>query len=502
MNLRDRISSASRGVAESLLSHGDPDVQTENRRGEYALYSLGADVGSIRPNKGDLERYWEQYQTCPLVRVPIRQYAEDVTEPGYRVDADNDELAKELESWLSQSGIIAGESHRDFSEILDGSIVQQEVRGTALVEVVPKAESEDEIWGFRLLNPSTVQAYTYENQAVLIRPDDTELDGINLSHRGEAAAYGQWANGALTGPFDDKDTVFLSQNDVVKLVQDPDTSEIFGNSSIAPVSKEIDELYQMLGDFSEAVRSKGYPHWIFKLGEPNGDITNPRAGIWPEEEIKNYRDSHKDGEWEVGQKDFVPGDVKVETISSDVPEIQEILDWYVEEILSAMPVPKYKLGFTDNVNRDVTSEQSPQYERTVQMERRRLSTTFEPVLRRKAEELGYAESDVNSIRLKIEESHDESPLERDDFSIGDFQEFAQGINTATAGEPQEVVSVDELRDMLGLPDRDESNQNGTDNVKSETEQAVESELKDLYDKPATPDSVETGDNRSKVSLED
>ncbi|MCU4754250.1 phage portal protein [Halobacteria archaeon AArc-curdl1] len=501
MSLRDRIKHGSKNLTESILSRSEPGVQSENRRGQFGIFSHGDDIDSHTPNRGNLEKYQEQFETCPLVRIPIRMYAEDVTEPGYRVEADNDNLTEELENWLSQSAIVAGESHKDFSHILDGSIIQQEVRGTALVEVVPKAENPDEIWGFRLINVSTVNAYTYDDKAILVRPDDTELDGVNLTQRDEAAAYGQWDDGAYAGPFNDKETVYLSQNDIVKLVRDPDTSDVFGKSSIAPVSKEIDELNQMLNDLAEAVRSKGYPHWIFKLGEPNGDISNPRAGIWPEDKIKDLRDEHKGDNYSAGQKDFLPGDVEVETISSDVPEIEEILDWYVEDILSSMPTPKYKLGFTDNINRDVTKTQEPQYERKVEKERKHLTSTFEPILRRKAQEFGYSEAEANSVSLTIEESHDRSPLERDDFDIGDFQMFAQGINTATGGEPQELVSPDELRDMLGLPERDGVDQDDTDGLDEETEEDVESELEGLYDEPSVPNEIATdgGDEVDEAS---
>ncbi|WP_161945915.1 phage portal protein [Halalkaliarchaeum desulfuricum] len=441
-----------------------------------------------------MEKFWAQYRTCPLVRRGIDIFAEDITAPGYRVDADNDELVEELEEWLSSSAIVAGESHRDFAEILDGSIVQEEVRGTALVEVVPKAEADDEIWGFRLINVSTVSAYTYENQAVLIRPDDTEVDGVQTTSRGEAAAYGQWDNSALAGPFNDKNTVPLSQNDIVKLVRDPDTSDIFGNSSIEPVSQEIDELYRMLDDIGEAVHSKGYPHWIFKLGEPSGDITDPRAGVWPEDKIKDYRDEHKEGNWEVGSKDFVPGDVEVETISSDVPEIEELLDWYVEEIVSTLPVPKYKLGFTDSINRDVTAEQAPQYERKIENKRRQLEEAFTPVLRRKAEEFGYSENDVASVKLSIEEEREENPLLRDNFDASEFAEFARGLQAAAGdeGEPSDIVPPEEMRELLGLPDRDEVEESALEEELDEENEQVQAQFEELYGEPSTPDAMGDG----------
>jgi len=489
MSLRKRLQSA-------FLSQGEPDVQSENRADEYGYYTLSGDTHRIRPNKGDLEHFWDQYRTCPIVRRGIDIYAEDITAPGYRVESDNEQLSEELEDWLSNSAIVAGESHRDFAEILDGSIIQEEVRGTALVEIVPKAENGDEIWGFRLINVSTVSAYTYEKQAVLIRPEDTDLTGVDTTPRSEAAAYGQWDNKALAGPFDSKDTIPLSQNDIIKIVKDPDTSDIFGNSSIEPVSSEIDELYRMLDDVGEAIHSKGYPLWVFYMGEPNGDVADPRAGIWPEDKMQKYRDEHKNGNWSSNQKDFVPGDVNVDRVEGEVPEVEELLDWYVEEIVSALPVPKYKLGFTDSINRDVTSEQSPQYERKVDNKRRQLEKRFTPVIRRKAEELGYSESDIASVELSIEKSLGENPLQRDDFDASQFAEFCRGLQAAAGdeGNPSDIVPPEEMRDLLGLPDQDGQSESLLEDGLDESDEEVQAQFEELYGEPSTPDSVGSFEN--------
>lgn len=454
MDFPTRLSNAK----EALLGDGEPAPRTRDREdvpGGYGLYRDSRFIDTITPSENDLEKFWEQYQNCSLVRIPIRMYREDVTEPGYRVDAENTDLVDELESWMAECAIINGESNHDITELWEGTITQKEVRGTALAEVVPKESDEDSIWGFRLINVSTVNAYTYDNKAVLIRPTDVDLEDTYLTDTGEAAAYGQWDDDAIAGPFSNTDTVPLSQNDIIKLTQDGDADDIFGTSTIAPVSKEIDELEQMLDDVSTAVHSKGYPHWIFKLGEPNGDISNPRAGVWPDEEMRKYQKSHEESQWTTGQKDFVPGDVDVETISSDVPEIEELLDWYVEEIISAMPVPKYKVGHADSVNRDITKTQQEQYERKVQSERRRLENTFQPLLKRKAREWGYSEGDVADISLEIAEPHEENPLARDDFDAGDFKEFASGVQQLSGGSPEAIVTPDEAREMLGLPTGDE-----------------------------------------------
>lgn len=478
-------------IREAVAS-ATPSVQTRNRRGQHNRYSLSSDVGEIRPNRGNLDKYWDQYVSFPLVRRGIDIYTEDVTAPGYRVQCDDGTVSDKLETWLSNCAIVAGESGRDFSNILSSAVVQEEVRGTSLAEVVPTDDDEYGIYGFRPINVATVTAYTYDSQAVLVRPDDTESSGVELTERGQAAAYGQWEDGALAGPFSDKDVVHLSQDDVVKTTQSPDTSEIFGNSSIEPVSKEIDELERMLQDIGEAVHSKSYPHWVFQMGEPTGDTQNPRDGVWPDEEIKNYRDSHLDGEWSAGQKDFLPGDIEVETISSDVPDITDLLDWYVEEIVSSLPTPKYKLGFAGEINRDITTEQAPEYQRKVANKRRELENTFTPVIRRKAAELGVSDDVIDSIRLKIEEPREENPLERNSFDAEEFRKFATGLDMASGGDPERIVTPEEMRDMLGLPDRDASTQEATESELApldEDDENVQAQFETLYDEPAVPDIV-------------
>ena len=494
MSLSDRIRNRTKQAREAFLSTADP--QTKQNTGDYGHFSTSGEVNKVGPDQGDIESYWKQYRSNPLVRRGINIYADDVVAPGYRVTANSDELVAKLEEWLSTAAIVGGESNRDFAEILEGSVIHEEVRGTTIVEKVPTKESPEETWGFRLVNPSTVEAYTYDSQAVLVHPDDADVSGVKLTQSGEAAAYGQWGDGALAGPFN-KDTVYLSQNDVIKMVNDPDTADIFGNSTIEPISKEIAELDRMISDVGEAVHSKGYPLWVFSLGEPNGDAQNPRAGIWPEEEMKNYRNEHKEGNWEANQKDFVPGDVDVSTISSDVPEIEELLDWLVEEIIAALPVPKYKLAHTDNINRDVTSEQTPQYERRVEAKRHKLQNIFTPVLREKAEQLGYNDEVASSVELTIEEPREKNPLRREGFDADEFATFAQGLEAASGdGEsPRDIVPANEMRGLLGLPDLGEveaSEESTLEYDLDESDANVQAEFEDLYGEPATPDSVGDG----------
>jgi hypothetical protein len=488
MGIKDTVFERTKQAREALLS-SQAAPRTRQNTGEYAHFSIRGDINRIGPDQGDLEAYWDLYRESELVRRGVNIFADDVVAPGYRVEADDDALQDELEDWLSEAAIVGGESHRDFSRVLRGIIIHEFVRGTAIVETVPMAENPDETWGFRLVNPSTVEAYTYDSQAVLVRPDDTDVDGVKTTPRGEAAAYGQWGDGALAGPFQ-KETFYLSQNDVIKFVKDRDTADIFGNSGIEPIAEHIAELQRMVHDLGEAIHSKSYPHWIFKLGEPSGDVQNPRAGIWPEEAMRDYRNEHKDGNWEVGNKDFVPGDVDVDTISSDVPEIEDVLDWIVEEIIAGLPVPKYKIAHANDINRDITSEQAPQYERRVEAKRHRLEDAFTPVLREKAAQLGYGEGVRSSITLRIEEPREENPLRRENFDADAFATFAKGLKAASASDesPRDIVPPEEMRELLGLPARD--GDSTTESALDESDANVKSQFEELYGEPAVRDRTD------------
>lgn len=440
MGLKDRFT--------AVLGDGEEQSQVQDTKlddGFIAEYTSG-DYDRRKPPKDDLEEYWRTYETNPLVRQPINHFASDVVEPGFRVKAEDDDLEKRLETWLEQGAISHGEVDKHFTDVLRQCVIQREVRGTAMIEVVPNEEGN--IWGFRPINAATVYALTYDNQNILIKPDDTELK-VPTNWNDEAAAYIQFDERAIGGPFDRRDEVPLSQNDVVKTVRDGDTNDIYGTSRVEEVYEYIEGLDKILEDNEKAIASKGHPHWVFKLGEPNGDPSNPRAGIWADDKIRKLRDSHKKDNFTAGQKDFLPGDVDVETISGDTADIEETISFYVEYILSAMPTPKYMLGFADEINRDITSEQEEQYNRQISNARRELESTFRQVLQAKAEEYGYSNPNV---RLSIEPKRHENPLMADDFDAQEFKSFAQGLKAiAPAGSTEMVMPPEEVREkILGL----------------------------------------------------
>lgn len=432
---------------ETLLGDGEPDVGTNDEPdpGAYGYVHNPDGIEYESPPDDALRTYWRQYEYNALVRKAINTYTNDIIEPGYRVRADDDKLEERMNEWLSEAAIVHGESDRDFLYILEEAIKQKEVRGTALVEVVPQRNNLDGIWGFNLINVETVDAVEYEDRAMLFQPDDTEHPSAIMTRRGEAAAYVQYSDESYAGPFTDREEVPLSQNDVVKLTLDGDAYDIFGTSRLESVSTEIKHLNKILEDNRKAIASKGHPHWIFYMGEPSGDADDPRKGVWPDDKIQDIRDEHKQENFSAGQKDFLPGDIEVDVVSGETADIKDTVNHYVEEILAAMPVPKYMVGHADAVNRDITKEQGDAYRKQVKKARRELEASFRPALKRKAEEWGYEDADVE---LRIEQDTQESPLKNDDFDAQNFKAMAEGIKTL---ESTGMVSQREVReDILGL----------------------------------------------------
>jgi len=439
------------------LARGEPAPESQDPDTSFFTETAVGDFERREPEDDDLETYWELYKQEPLVREPIRRFADDVVEPGYKVYADDPQLEEDLEDALQDSAIIAGESGHDFREVLHQSVVQREVRGTAMCELVPRKGQEDDpdsMWGFRLINAGTCSALTYDEQNVLINPNDTERQGIPVTPRGEAAAYIQFDKDATLGPFDsDKVEVPLSQNDVVKLTTDADTSDIFGTSRVEAVAHEVQGLRQIKRDNEEAIAAKAYPHWIIKAGSPDPDMSEAGrvGGMWPDEKMKQLRSAHSRANFKPGQKDVVPGDVEFQKISGETADVQEVIKHYVEHILAAMPTPKYSVGFSDDINRDVTGPQSDDYQRLVQRTRRALEDAYQKALQRKARDLGYEEGTAKSVSMRVEPRRGSNPLKDDSFDIGQFQSFMQGVATANQVSGRPVMTRDEIRTrVLGL----------------------------------------------------
>jgi len=235
---------------------------------------------------------------------------------------------------------------------------------------------------------------------------------------------------------------------VIKIVRDGDAYDIFGTSRLEGVADDIVTLNQILDDNAEAIAAKGHPYWIFKMGEPQGDVDNPGAGIWPKDRIEQFSNEHTKANFDAGQKDFVPGDVDVDVVHGETADIKPTVNYHTERILSAMPTPKFMVGFADAVNRDITTEQYDAYLTQVRKTRREIESAFRPALKRKAREWGYDGEAVENLELSIEEETQDNPLENNNFDAQEFKAMAEGLRSL---EQSSSVSTEEIREnFLGL----------------------------------------------------
>ena len=407
MGFRDTLQNYSKTVVEELQrASGQPEARSvDGFSGRNTRYNRVARSGSVDkhyPQKEDLERYWEIYKEISIIRDPIRSFASEVVGPGYYVDAETEDLKEELEDWLRHSSIVGGEIDKDFSFLLKKAQIQREVKGTVFCEKV--RDSDGNLYGFKLMKPETVRAFTKPGQTVLLPPDyDPETveesssgllrdlvrkQDFYRTEDGDVAAYVQ-LDESVTGN-DSGYYISFTRDDVLKLDRDSDIGNVFGESRIAAVEDRLNSLLKKLDDNDKGIESVSQPFQLFKFGSEE----NP----WDQEDIASFMNQHSASQFEPGMKQGVQGDLSVDTVSGEVAPITEFLDWDLNWIISEMPMPKYALGgFTSDVNQFISRSQSARLEKQVSEARDEIENEWTPVLEDKAEELGYSADDVNGL---------------------------------------------------------------------------------------------------------
>jgi len=353
--------------------------------------------------KDEMREYWRQYETTPMVRKPISSFASQVIEPGYYVDAPHlsEEDTDRLQRWLETCAILEGELGKDWRNMAKKAVIQREVRGTVMIEKVPAEGDSDKLAGFKFINPETMETITRPNQTILLAPEDIDVyEDAPKTDDGEAAAYlqdisetGQTMWGT---PIDDRyrgeHKITFTRDEIIKFTRDADVGEVFGTSRLEAVADRVNGLKQKLSDNDEAIASKAYPLMLFLFGSVDAP--------WSRDDISSFMSAHEMKNFHPGMKQGVRGDVTVETIAGEVADIAEYLQFDVDYIISAMPMPKYALGgFSESVGQIAGVTQQQDIQRQINEARRELETEFTPSIQQKASELGL--SDPERVRLKI-----------------------------------------------------------------------------------------------------
>jgi len=409
--VRKRAEELAHQDSANVRSYDEPRPDEDG--GPYKPYTFQqSDFDRTEPDKDEMRTYWRQYETTPFVRKSISSFARQVMEPGYYIQArgvDN-EILRDLDHWLTESAIVEGELGQDFRQLAKKVIVQQEVRGTAFVEKAPANDDPDSLAGLKLINPETMEAVTRPGQSILLQPEDVDkFDDAPAAESGGAAAwlqdlgetetfFGTPVSGKNRGIDNDKDNDFkvgFRDDEIIKMARDADAGEVFGTSRLEAVSDRIKGLRNKLCDNDEAIASKAYPLWLFMFGSEDTP--------WESDDINEFMESHEMENFYSGMKQGVRGDVSVDTVSGEVAEISDALNFDIEWIMSIMPIPKFALGaFADTgVGQFGGIAQQQETQRQIKDTRREIEEKFTPVIRQVAMQNGLTEEQADEIRLKI-----------------------------------------------------------------------------------------------------
>lgn len=398
MGFKDSMRKA---VEELQQDNLQPAPRSSSAQQGVAAFDQEEGYDAREPPKDEMQEYWRAFETVPFVRQSITSFSRETIEPGWWLEADNDNTAERLAEWLREAAIVEGEKGQDFAVLLKKVITQREVRGTTLIEHVPDEDNDETIAALKLINPETVTTMTQDNQNILLEPDDEMPSQLasELEEAGETTdetpAYVQFYGDR----FVNRDPVPFTINQITKLTRDADVGELYGTSRLESVLGRIEALNQKLNDKDIAIRNKAWPIWVFKFG--------PDDDPWHPDDVDNFMEEESEGNFTPGTKHGVQGDVDIQTVGGDVPEISESIQYDVNHIISGLPMPKFATGFAEEINQFVSKQQENRIRRQVRESRRELEYEFQNILELKAEELGL---DTSGLSLHIEQPDGEDPL--------------------------------------------------------------------------------------------
>jgi hypothetical protein len=421
----------------AVVKSMDGSIEDDNRR---PFTFEQEDYDRTEAPRDEMRKYWRQFETTPILRKPITSFASRVTEPGYFIESSelSEEEVKQLGEWLEQAAILEGQPSRDFRLLAKKAIVQREVRGTALVEVAPDRSDDDRVAGLKLINPETMEAVTRPNQSILMAPDDDDrFDGAPKAESGGAAAWmqdvletdqTQFGTPIREDSSTDDTKIGFRRDEIIPLTRDADVGEVFGTSRIEAVSDRIDGIKQKLADNDEAIASKAYPLWLFMFGSEEEP--------WDSSDIANFMQAHEMENFHPGMKQGVRGDVSVETISGEVADIAEYLQFDLRWIMSAMPMPMFVLGSfeSSSVGQVAGVAQQQDINRQIKEARQELADEFTPIVRKVARQQGISEEAAKDITLRFGEPG--AP----DLDEGTNEQVIRYISDSNGGETKKATA--------------------------------------------------------------
>lgn len=481
---------------EALQQRLRQSVETRRRKHRYNVHNRNTEALDPGENIAD---YWEHVETTPLVRASLLNFALEVAEPGLRLVEGDDRAISYLEDeWLPQSAIIAGERHKPFDPLIPLTTIQRWGRGGMMLEHV-RANPEDinsPITGVNPIRPESGRFVTLPNRDIIVEPEDLETGAIEnplLTKRGEPAAFVQWHSEAIRTR-EDRDTVPLSINDFTRSIFSPGMGDgslqdnsVWGEPVTQTIDEDVTEFKNTLRDLHRAIEGKAWGLWSIEFGRDTIEYEDGGKMVteiieWSESDQDDFVDEHLD-DLDPGGIVTHDGTINPDRLDSEVPDLIDELEFYVSNITSVLPTPKYVVGFERNINQFVTQGQEERYELYVSTERKALGTFFTELFRTVVEQ--NTTFPVEGLEARVEPPEEESPI----LSLGDeevdrIERYAQALERLSGTmEPAMLVDEDVLRDLIlqlpedAAPDLDES-------LIDESDDEVQDQIADLEERMA------------------
>jgi len=371
-----------------------------------------------RPPKKELQMYWAAYVEDSLVKNLINTYAREVVQPGWWVEADDDQVAENMANWLRRAAIIEAETNHDVLLLIKKIVKQQYIRGTALVEHVPSENNSDDFNSLQLLNPQTVTAFTKPSTNILWPPDPDEPPGgddaeylsdlndgrrrasygeVPRNERNEVCAYAQFYEDTYDNP-----TAYFTRDEITKFPQDADVGDIYGNSPLESIIERLEQMRKKIKDRDKAIEHKAWPTWLIQFG--------PDEDPWHPDDIEAFENEEDADSFTPGTKHFVQGDISAETIGggNDVPNLEHPLDHDTNQIVDALPAPKSVTAHADDLSKQMVINMENRFGKRVKECRREVEYRFRRILLAKAEQEGW---NTAGLRLRLAPPEGEDPDE-------------------------------------------------------------------------------------------
>lgn len=474
--------SKSSGFIDSLASRFRQSVET--RSSSPSIGILSGRVPTVEAADG-VDEFYEIYKTTGIVFTSLNNFASDVWTPGYRVEIDEDDpaevegqtAAEWLEDeWLPQAAILHGGKHNDFLSFGKHTTIQRWARGGALIEHVraDRNDADSLITGVNFIPPETVSFVPYKHKPVLIDPDpedgglEDELPKrLDQTRRGEYPAYIQYHKNAPSPT--NRDPIPLSQNDVTRTIFNGDAAGVgtdldnfWGTPATEIISEDVAGFKNILRDKETAIKNKAYGLWKMGFGRETFEYTDVDGETgeeievtevieWAEEEMDELA-GEVENEMGPGSILTHDGEINLDRIDGEVPDLTDDLVFYVSNIVSALPSPLFVVGFEKNINQFVTEKQDNRYQQLVDEERQQMERLFTDICQRVID--SHPEHDAE-VTLKIEPPESESPvLSLNEETIARMEAWASAFNDLRGDMPVDMlVNPKSLRELiLQLPE--------------------------------------------------